>query len=136
MRNSTTKRRDRHSKPPVGTPPRSKTGEGSDPPQSPLSKGGGQSETGLCPAQVVVVSLAVRPVDLSANVGRHVDVQLDRRQRLALRALFNAQHHDQAAKLSNGRYVQSVQDSVRCLLEQVADAIEAASGKPIDQFVV
>jgi len=129
-------KRTTNQKPPVGTPPQS----------PPNNNGGGKNNTsGLRPAGTtgsktgnagVVVSLAVRPVDIAGYVVRHVEVQLDQRQRLALRALFNAMHQDHAVKLSNGRYVNNVTDCVRYLLEQVAEAIEEMSGKPIEQFVV
>jgi hypothetical protein len=84
----------------------------------------------------VTIELPWSPVSETAHLARHVEVTLDRPQRVALRALFNALNAEPPARLKSGRYVQSPPDAVRWMLEQLAgqlgidkDGLGIAAGK-------
>jgi len=66
----------------------------------------------------VSITLTVAPLKPDVYLSDHVDVHLNHDQRIALRRIYDGLH-DQAAKLANGRYIQTNGDVVRHILEQV-----------------
>ena len=80
-------------------------------------------------AQTVTIELPWAAVSEKAYLQRHVELQLDRRQGVALRAVFNALEADPPARLKparpgdRGRVVQAPPDAIRYMLEAVADAL-------------
>lgn len=69
-------------------------------------------------AKKAVVTLPLAEIDDAAYLSQHVEAQLTRVQARALRQVFNALRKE-AALLTNGRYVQSMADTVRWILEQI-----------------
>ena len=78
-------------------------------------------------ATVVSVAMEIAPLDPDQHRPRHLDLQLSTPQSIILHRLLDAQRR-RLAVLNNGRYVNTVGDAVRWLLERVADAaIDAPS---------
>jgi len=76
-----------------------------------------------------LVSLRLAPLDETVNHRRHVDLQLNLRQRQILRRMFDAALAEDA-QLTSGRFVKTAADTIRYLLEQVAAAELAALEVP------
>ena len=69
--------------------------------------------------ETLTISLSLGEFDETAYAQQHVDVQLDRRQSVALKRLL-AWLHSKHASLASGRHVETPPDAIRWLLEEIA----------------
>lgn len=83
-----------------------------------MTKGKGNKKV---PNNAVHIELPMMPVANTGYVQRHVEVQLDEPQSRALRRVFNALMQ-RSTVLRSGRFVRSAPDTMRYILERIADA--------------
>ena len=69
----------------------------------------------------VMIPVRLAPESPAVHHKRHLDMQLDRPQRIALRRIFDGAVAEEA-QLASGRFVKTANDAIKYMLEQVSTA--------------